>query len=143
MKCACPCGEEFEPERTNQVYVNAQHRKRDKNRRWPVKRQSVSPELPRNGPTERSRAQTSGVTPLLGTDMAQTQNQRVFEARRKRESAEFLSRRQVADLLGVSVWSLIWWRRSHCGPPCVKVGRNTVRYPREELDKWLASLPRS
>ena len=33
MKCACPCGEEFEPERSNQVYLDAKHRQEGKNKR--------------------------------------------------------------------------------------------------------------
>lgn len=66
MRCACLCGEEFEPERSNKIYVNAEHRQRDKNRRWPVKRRVDFQAASRNGPGERQEAQTSGVTPLRG-----------------------------------------------------------------------------
>lgn len=68
MVCACPCQQEFEPRRCNQIYLSAEHRRRDKNRRWPVKRQSVLPVALRNGPRNRQEAQTSGVTPLLDTE---------------------------------------------------------------------------
>lgn len=68
VKCACPCGEDFEAERSNQKYVNAEHRQRDKNRRWPVRRQSKDGIASRSGRRMRQQPQTSGVTPLPGTE---------------------------------------------------------------------------
>jgi hypothetical protein len=68
MKCICPCQQEFQPKRSTQIYFSAEHRQRDKNRRWPRKRQSVFPVASRDGPTERQEAKTSGVPPLPGTE---------------------------------------------------------------------------
>jgi hypothetical protein len=143
VKCACLCGEEFEPKRSNQIYVNAKHRKRDSNRRWPVKRQSASPEPSRNGLRERGKAETSHVTSLLGETVAQTKQQRRNEAMRKQESSEFLSPVQVARLLGVSGWSLLLWRKRGFGPQFIRVTRNIIRYPKPQFDRWLASLHRA
>ena len=140
MICACPCGEEFEPKRSNQVYFNAEHRKKDKNRRWPRIRLSVFPAAFRDALRKRQEAQTSGFQPLLGTEMAQTNRERFREKLGKRKSGEFLSSYQVADLLGLSPWALIAWRRQHRGPQFIRIGRNTIRYLRRELEAWLASL---
>jgi predicted DNA-binding transcriptional regulator AlpA len=144
MKCACPCGKEFEPRRSNQVYVNARHRQRDKDRRWPRKRQLAPPMALRNGPTERQEAQASGVPPLLGTEMAETKRDRLRTRWGRRRSNEFLTEFQVADLLGLGAWTLTKWRKRGKGPPFLQIGRNTVRYPRRELRAWVrASLNRS
>jgi predicted DNA-binding transcriptional regulator AlpA len=75
--------------------------------------------------------------------MAQTKQQRRNEAMRKRESDEFLSPLQLARLLGMSAWSLLLWRKKGFGPPFLKVTRNMIRYPKEGLDAWLASLART
>src|ERR1035437_4856449 len=88
MKCACHCGEEFEPERSNQKYVNAEHRQRDKNRRWPVRRQSKDVVASRNGRGMRQQPQTSGVTPLLGTELAQTKRERLKAKNGRRAGTE-------------------------------------------------------
>jgi len=74
--------------------------------------------------------------------MAQTKRERNRERNGKNLSSEFLTRRQIADLLGISVWTLIWWRRMGRGPEFVKIGPSTVRYPRQKFERWLASLPR-
>ena len=142
MKCACPCGEEFEPSRSNQIYFNGEHRKRDKNRRWPVKRQFKDRATSRSGPQSHQQAQTSGVTPLQGTEMAQTKRERLKAKNGRRASTELLTSFEVADRLGLSPWALTAWRRHHKGPPFVRVGRKTIRYPRRDFDEWLASLPR-
>ena len=77
-----------------------------------------------------------------GTEMAQAERERRRQLNGKRKGSEFLTRHDVADLLGMSVWGLVRWRREHRGPPFVRIGRKTVRYPRRDFDKWLASLPR-
>jgi predicted DNA-binding transcriptional regulator AlpA len=46
-------------------------------------------------------------------------------------------------MLGLSGWALLVWRRQHKGPEFVRLGRNTIRYPKREFDAWLASLPRN
>ncbi len=142
MKCACLCGEEFEPKRSNQVYLNAEHRQRDKNRRWPVKRQIDFRATSRDRLGERRETETSGVTPLLGTQMAQTKKERIRERMGRKQSSEFLSPLQVARLLGVSAWNLLLWRKKGFGPPFLRVTHNIIRYPKQEFDTWLVSLPR-
>jgi len=72
--------------------------------------------------------------------MAQENRDRLQEKMGKRESSEFLSSYQVADLLGLSPWALTVWRRNHKGPEFFRLGRNTIRYPRRELEAWLALL---
>jgi hypothetical protein len=139
MKCECPCREEFEPRRKNQVYVNARHRQGDKDRRWPRKRQSVVLVASRNGSTTRLEARASGGTPLLGTEMAQTKRDRLRARWGRRRSNEFLTEFQVADLLGLGAWTLTKWRKRGKGPPFLQIGRNTVRYPRRGLRAWLCA----
>jgi hypothetical protein len=85
----------------------------------------------------------SGVQPHLGTEMAQTKQQRRNEGRERRQSSEFLSPLQVARLLGVSSWCLLLWRKKGFGPPFLRVTRNIIRYPKQGLDAWLASLSRN
>ena len=143
MKCACPCGEEFEPKRSNQVYINAEHRKKDKNRRWPVKRRKDFRATSSDGLGKRTEPEISGVTPLLDTEMAQTKQERRQAKRRKKSSGEFLTSFQVAEMLGLSGWALLVWRRQHKGPEFVRLGPNTIRYPVAAFNAWLASLPRS
>ena len=75
--------------------------------------------------------------------MAQTKQQRRNEAMRRQKSSEFLSPLQVAQLLGMSAWSLLLWRRKGFGPPFLRITRSTIRYPREGFDVWLASLART
>ena len=75
--------------------------------------------------------------------MAQTKRERLKAKNGRRESREFLTSFQVANLLGLSLWALMVWRRLRRGPQFVRIGRNTIRYPRREFETWLASLPRS
>jgi hypothetical protein len=91
MKCACLCGKEFEPVRSNQVYFNAEHRQRDKNRRWPRKRQSFLPVLSRNGRGARRKARTSGVPPLLGSQIAQSKPRTLLWETRGKFGPEFVN----------------------------------------------------
>jgi hypothetical protein len=142
MLCACGCGEGFEPERANQIYKDASHRQRDKNRRWPVTRRKAFQVTLRDGHRERQKAQSAGVTPLLGTEMAETKEQRRNRAR-KQASSELLSPFQVARFLGMSVWTLILWRKKGFGPPFLRITRSIIRYPKPGFDAWLASLPKN
>ncbi len=141
MKCACPCKREFTPKRKTQIYFDANCRKGDSYRRWPVKRQG-HPVSSRNGLGKRQEAETSYVTLHQGTEMAQTKRERLKAKNGRRAGTEFLTSFEVADRLGLSPWALIVWRRQHKGPECVRLGRNCVRYERASLEKWLASLPR-
>jgi excisionase family DNA binding protein len=51
-----------------------------------------------------------------------------------------LTESEVADRLRVSLACLRRWRLERRGPRFVKVG-SLVRYPAEELDSWIESLP--
>ncbi|MBS1829164.1 MAG: helix-turn-helix domain-containing protein [Acidobacteria bacterium] len=52
-----------------------------------------------------------------------------------------LTENDVADLLKVSLACLRRWRLECRGPVFIKVG-SLVRYPAEELEAWLRTLPR-
>lgn len=75
--------------------------------------------------------------------MAQTKRERLKAKNGRRESVEFLTSFQVGDLLGLSPWALVVWRKLHKGPPFVRLGRHTIRYPRCQFESWLASLPQA
>jgi hypothetical protein len=51
-----------------------------------------------------------------------------------------MTEQEVSKWLNVSVASLRRWRLLRLGPPFLKVG-SLVRYPPEDLEAWLASLP--
>jgi excisionase family DNA binding protein len=51
-----------------------------------------------------------------------------------------LTEPEVADRLRVSLACLRRWRLERRGPRFLKVG-SRVRYPTEELDRWIDSLP--
>ena len=53
----------------------------------------------------------------------------------------FLTEVDVARQINVSLSSLRRWRLMHQGPQFVKVGA-LVRYRPEDLEKWLATLPK-
>jgi predicted DNA-binding transcriptional regulator AlpA len=52
---------------------------------------------------------------------------------------KFLTTFDVAALLGVSRCTLSLWRRYGSGPPFVKLGYHTLRYPRKKLESYLRS----
>lgn len=49
---------------------------------------------------------------------------------------EYLTAKQVAELVKVSVQSLANWRAARRGPPWTKC-ENAVRYPANRLQEWL------
>jgi hypothetical protein len=53
---------------------------------------------------------------------------------------EFLDQRTLSKIIGVAPSTLEKWRWLGIGPPYVKIGAKAVRYPREALSFWLASL---
>ena len=69
--------------------------------------------------------------------------ERVKAKNGRRAGSEFLTALEVADRLGLSRWALVAWRHQHKGPEFVRIGRNTIRYPRAAFEAWLASLPRN
>jgi excisionase family DNA binding protein len=56
-------------------------------------------------------------------------------------SVPLLTETEVAQRLKVSLACLRRWRLENRGPSFLKVG-SLVRYPVDELDSWLRSLPR-
>ena len=46
---------------------------------------------------------------------------------------------QLADYLGVPVATLYQWRTKRYGPVGLRIGKH-IRYRREDVDRWLASL---
>jgi excisionase family DNA binding protein len=54
--------------------------------------------------------------------------------------ATLLTEPEVAQRLRVSLACLRRWRLERRGPRFLKVG-SLVRYPSEELDRWIESLP--
>ena len=139
--CACPCGKFFEPARSNQVYLNAEHRQKDKNRRWPVKRSPILPVALQDGFAERQGAQASGVTPLLGSEMAQMRlgGLEIEEcAKAPRQAGPvMLTTRELAEVIGVCVWTIKDWRRRGVGPVWIKLSARCVRYPLALLLQYL------
>lgn len=54
------------------------------------------------------------------------------------ERVPLLTRAQVAAELGVKESTVQAWEANGAGPPSVKLGWRTVRYPPNLLDEWLA-----
>jgi hypothetical protein len=52
----------------------------------------------------------------------------------------FLTEKEVAKQISVSLASLRRWRLKHLGPRFVKVGA-LVRYRPEDLEQWMQTLP--
>jgi predicted DNA-binding transcriptional regulator AlpA len=52
------------------------------------------------------------------------------------EGAKYISRKEVADLLGVTERSLIRWSDQGIGPPARRIGNKTIRYERTAVEKW-------
>jgi predicted DNA-binding transcriptional regulator AlpA len=50
------------------------------------------------------------------------------------------SPKQVAKMLCISVNTLANWRSAKIGPKWVKLNNYAVRYPREEVEKYLESI---
>jgi hypothetical protein len=44
---------------------------------------------------------------------------------------------QVADLLGISYYTVTTWRRRGLGPPYIRFSRTVLRYPRASFDRFL------
>ena len=55
------------------------------------------------------------------------------------EPSKFLDEKQLCSELTISPVTATKWRRNAEGPAFVRVGR-LIRYPREALEAWLASL---
>jgi len=44
---------------------------------------------------------------------------------------------EVCELLQVSPWTLAGWRKDEFGPKWLYLKGNDVRYPQDEVDKWI------
>ena len=51
----------------------------------------------------------------------------------------YLTTRQTADFIGVSVSTLNRMRRARTGPRCVQINTQTYRYRMSEIEIWLCS----
>ena len=56
-------------------------------------------------------------------------------------NTRYLTELEIADHLGVSVSCLRRWRTERRGPPFTKIS-TLVRYPLNELEAWIATLPK-
>ena len=57
--------------------------------------------------------------------------------RAKDEPARWLTQKEAADYLGVTVKALQGWRSKGEGPAAVKITRRALRYAREDLDRFM------
>lgn len=55
---------------------------------------------------------------------------------RELQKLEYLSGKQLAELLGISESTVTLWRAQGKGPAWIKCGRS-VRYARADVDAWL------
>jgi DNA-binding transcriptional regulator YiaG len=151
MLCLCGCKTEFEPTRANQVYANAEHRKRDKNRRWPVRRQSPAGSDATEANASAEKRCTAGVTPLQGDIDRSFDSPQILapgeisdlckiDATIRRE--RLLTAAEVAKILNVSVSTLHGWRGRRYKRPLkfVRISGPRVRYRLRDLKDWLDKL---
>lgn len=54
------------------------------------------------------------------------------------EDNEFLTTREAAAFLDVSVQTLWLWRRDKTGPKYVRLGASQVKYRRQDLEDYIA-----
>lgn len=57
--------------------------------------------------------------------------------RRVRAPSDYLSTRELADLLGVSVQYCKMGRIRGDGPPYLRLAANAIRYRRSDVEAWL------
>ena len=50
----------------------------------------------------------------------------------------WMSRKELADALGVTAGTLAKWQSQRIGPPLVRIGRKVI-YRREAVQEWLQS----
>ncbi len=59
------------------------------------------------------------------------------------QSADYLTTRELASLLHVTPWALLRWRRDGDGPSFLRIGRNSIRYPRCAVERYIRQRLRS
>ncbi len=52
-------------------------------------------------------------------------------------TAELLTTQQAADIVGLTKWTLAYWRAQRLGPPFMLISRRCIRYSRAQLESWL------
>jgi excisionase family DNA binding protein len=52
---------------------------------------------------------------------------------------KLLTPTEVAEILGLQPSTLQFWRKKRKGPPHIRVGHRTVRYPETEFRAWLST----
>lgn len=138
--------------RTNQKYVNAQHRTRAQNLRTPVRRskpitigssdgfgepqQACYSTVTEGSPF--NSAQSSGGPQILAPgEISELQSIDAIICREK-----LLTSREVAGILGISVSTLHSWRRTKFkfAPRFVRIAGPRVRYRLRDLRAWLGKL---
>jgi hypothetical protein len=55
-------------------------------------------------------------------------------------SPQYLTPKQVAARLNVNTECLRYWRRRGTGPPWVRLGPKTIRYPAPDLEMWIVNV---
>lgn len=55
---------------------------------------------------------------------------------------QLLRKIQLADLLGVSIWTIDAWRRQGKLPPPLVLSEQTVAWRRVDIEEWLAKQER-
>ena len=51
---------------------------------------------------------------------------------------QLLTTSDIAQMFGVTEHTVREWRKKGEGPPWIKLPSNTYRYPRTDLEQWLA-----
>mgnify|MGYP003110288474 CR=1 FL=1 len=55
-------------------------------------------------------------------------------------SDKYLKATEVAQMLGVSRWTIWRWRKEGLLPPAFIMGRTMVRWREEDIKKWIEDL---
>lgn len=56
--------------------------------------------------------------------------------------SNLLTSAEVEERLRVARATLTYWRATDQGPPWIRLGRATIRYPEDGLNSWLAAQER-
>lgn len=152
LDCFCGCGEKFIPKQSNQIFVNTEHRERDKNRRWPQVRlssqallgmasgnaqQAVTPGV---APHQLEAVRIQGAPQILPRGAKALEDLRTVDEIIRRE--KLLTPREVASVLGISLETLRSWRgkRYRRDLRFIKLAGARVRYRLRDLRRWLDNL---
>lgn len=135
--CACLCGQEFQPTRSNQKFVNASHRERARNGRRP--RVRVSADSVALLHTFRTRQEADSAVGTVGQGTkAPAIEQEMGKAKMLERLEPLLSQHEVAKIFRIAVSTLRVWRRRSvkAGPQWIRVG-GQVRYRLEAIRRYI------